>query len=1413
MPDNDERIETYINRNGIQGDTDFFLAQLNELNAAFDRINSIKLTLGKDNSFKTAIDSAGKLSTETTKLAASVDNYRSVQNQATQIAQQAIAAYSGGSESILKQANSLVNLKLALQQNAALQKEYKKGLDDGTLSLEQYQEKTAAAIITQKEYQASIAAVNKELLNTTKSNLSPQITSPRAAPGAAVITPTVPGNLEEEQAALAKTGEVVNDLERAEAGATVQANEWAAAQRAAAVSSEEAATAQSAALTQLERSAQVLAQNKLSLSENVAAQKEFKEQLEAGELTQDQYIAKTAQAILEQNELKVSIAALNKELSLAAKADLAVPGSQGAATAENAQLTNTRVNTPVAEGIATPEDLANVAAMNELIDKNNQLIDENTDKLGRQKINIGNYPTAFVTAFTTLETELGKVNTALQAPGLSGKDLSDLTLKQTALQNATALVSKEFSTTTAQANAYKESAKQVGAVYGTNSELFKTYATQVAAGATETQKLGTEVENAGKKSNVFATGFKNIYSTLRQVAQAIPGIGIAGLIGLLLEPLGALASSLFNVGNKTVDLKDKQSILQDTLKRTSEVLDSLGGEAGKGAVEVDNLKNHIEEAKQGLVSSNDVVELYNSTIGKTTGAVNSLAEAEDQIAKKGDAYIKYTILKAAAQLAASKSAAALVEAEVAAEKPTQDFNTIGSRLSSFGAGQVSAPGAVPGGASQLAAGLQARNDAAKAAQDKAIAQKKNESDEFLKVEAKFVADYEKIASQLGFNPDGQLIQEDNEKAIAGIDAQIQALTRYENKQNEVAQTDTNTYEKRRQALINYNNAAAQLIKLNTEKSLVGVTNTNTISEALDSQNTQLQKAALDGYDKLTALDDAYRQRKLSAEEQIAEDQINETIKANEAVYKDDQQTLNVRLEAYRDYLAAQGKLADTQKNQKLAQAGFTDPEIIAYNHGLQVQLDGKRITSEELLAIDRDYETKIKNLANNGSKDVHDITLSYAKKTIEDVDNLNKGAIDSSATEKYSVDLQALNKSYSDRKISAAQYLSQLSQLNDDFHTKELQDQVAQDDKKLDQQKTADAKLKQDIENAKSDVEDAENTGDQHELDLNQTRLDTLYSQEQTANNKLKALQDQRDKDEAARNKAAAAQAKAIAEARQQVEIDIIKTSFNGIASIIDARYDNEKAAIQTTIDAINAKAQADVNAENETSDTAEKKAQVIADINGRAALQAQQLADKQKQIDHQKAEFDKAKAIADIVINTAVAISKAYAQGPTGIATIPLIAALGAVEIALVEAQPIPAYRLGAGVNGQPKHPGGDAIVGDGGKRELAVTPTGDIIVTPAKATKTSFPRDTVVLPDANAAIDALIYSSLRGLEQAEAPATDPEMLQAMQQLIRENRNLQKTLANKRETHFHGSWAGWEVGYRSGQNWTRYIDENTKFK
>lgn len=76
------------------------------------------------------------------------------------------------------------------------------------------------------------------------------------------------------------------------------------------------------------------------------------------------------------------------------------------------------------------------------------------------------------------------------------------------------------------------------------------------------------------------------------------------------------------------------------------------------------------------------------------------------------------------------------------------------------------------------------------------------------------------------------------------------------------------------------------------------------------------------------------------------------------------------------------------------------------------------------------------------------------------------------------------------------------------------------------------------------------------------------------------------------------------------------------------------------------------------------------------------------------QAKWDKANSIVQAGIATALAITKALPN----LVLAALVGAMGAAQIAVIAAQPIPRY-----AKGTKDHPGGLAIVGDGGKKKVS--------------------------------------------------------------------------------------------------------------
>ena len=126
-----------------------------------------------------------------------------------------------------------------------------------------------------------------------------------------------------------------------------------------------------------------------------------------------------------------------------------------------------------------------------------------------------------------------------------------------------------------------------------------------------------------------------------------------------------------------------------------------------------------------------------------------------------------------------------------------------------------------------------------------------------------------------------------------------------------------------------------------------------------------------------------------------------------------------------------------------------------------------------------------------------------------------------------------------------------------------------------------------------------------------------------------------------------------------------------------------------------------------------------------RTAKKEEALAKKKAAIQTKQAKLEKATNIAQTIMNTAVAVMKAWSQA--GIFAAPLaamIAAMGAIQLATIVAQPIPKY-----AKGTKDHKGGLAIVGDGGVQETILTNKGAYL-TPDTPTLVNLPKGAQVIP-----------------------------------------------------------------------------------
>lgn len=127
-----------------------------------------------------------------------------------------------------------------------------------------------------------------------------------------------------------------------------------------------------------------------------------------------------------------------------------------------------------------------------------------------------------------------------------------------------------------------------------------------------------------------------------------------------------------------------------------------------------------------------------------------------------------------------------------------------------------------------------------------------------------------------------------------------------------------------------------------------------------------------------------------------------------------------------------------------------------------------------------------------------------------------------------------------------------------------------------------------------------------------------------------------------------------------------------------------------------------------------------------------EELERKKAALAHKQALWEKATSASQAGIATALGIMQVWATpGATFVQRMiqaAIVGAMGAFQVATILATPIPAYA--EGTKNKEGHPGGAALVGDGGKHEV-VTYAGQVWLTPDIPTLVDLPRGAQVFPD----------------------------------------------------------------------------------
>lgn len=264
----------------------------------------------------------------------------------------------------------------------------------------------------------------------------------------------------------------------------------------------------------------------------------------------------------------------------------------------------------------------------------------------------------------------------------------------------------------------------------------------------------------------------------------------------------------------------------------------------------------------------------------------------------------------------------------------------------------------------------------------------------------------------------------------------------------------------------------------------------------------------------------------------------------------------------------------------------------------------------------------------------------------------------------------------------------------------------------------------------------------------------------------------------------------------------LIETQATEIVSaIISGQNTKEKNRIQDEIDAIEKRKEAELKANDARVQSDQDRAANAILINSRAQAQREQLEQKQRKLDLQRAKFERDLGILQIIIQIGVAIAKQqYAA-----------AALAGAALIKALATPLPRFYKGKS-KGQAYE--GPAILNDhpdGVTKEAIERASGEIEFPEGRNVVTHVGKDDIVHPDRDAFVNAIIGAAHRDANSGMIVASKKQDDVVGNQLVLQTRLL-KQIASKKELHLGSTDRGMSALWKWGANSTKYIDENTNW-
>lgn len=482
---------------------------------------------------------------------------------------------------------------------------------------------------------------------------------------------------------------------------------------------------------------------------------------------------------------------------------------------------------------------------------------------------------------------------------------------------------------------------------------------------------------------------------------------------------------------------------------------------------------------------------------------------------------------------------------------------------------------------------------------------------------------------------------------------------------------------------------------------------NQTEQQIDQINTQLQVNKFQ-------FDEAQRNKQLAAAKKY-QDEIKQLTEKEaraqlelfkfrkELQIKEDEQTASGGINDLNSRIAARERIAEAQKAIIVAEYNF------AIRYG-QLTTSGLTLEAEKLAA-------KEKEITENLLRDIFNIRKEYAERFNESDNGINNLFFDeNSAEQQITKAVQAFERRKNLLERNAFEELRQLENARSQG--------IVTEEKYNLRRTTIEAKLAKDILQSELDL------AEKKLAVLKASGVDVVEAEKEVARLRLeiaKATSKALEGTDNAKsgNDPVQDQIDKVSELRDKY-FELGQTLKDTVFAFLDRGFVQAKNALQDQIDLIEQRKAKEIEAINATTASNEDKANRIKILEATTQAQREQLERRQRQIDLERARFQRASQAAAIIGNTAQGVTAALASVPPNVPLSIIIGAIGALQLATLFATPLPKF-----LHGKENDYEGPAHVSEDGRPELRINKrTGEMSLTPAKPSIMWVKKDDRIIP-----------------------------------------------------------------------------------